>query len=99
MHWIHRQAGLAIQFEWQDKCEETGDCAQLDYTSILGKLPGKDVWIVECNLTATDAVADGEYWWPVEAYLAVYKQEDGSPISRYATEEEIALFVEEEPAS
>jgi hypothetical protein len=98
-HWIHRQAGLAIQFEWQDKCAEAGDCAELDSTSILGRLPDKEVWIVECDLTATDAVADGEYWWPITNYLAVYKRDDDTPISRHATDEEVALFVEEEQIS
>jgi hypothetical protein len=96
MHWVHRQAGLAIQFEWQDKCIETGDCAELDSTSIIGKLPDQDVWIVACNLTATDGVADGEYWWPVTNYLAVYQREDGTPSSRHATEQELALFPEDD---
>ena len=91
-HWIHRQAGLAIQFEWQDKALETGDRAELDRTTILGKLPDKDIWIVRCDLTATDAVADGEYWWPVEDFLAIWKRDDGTPLSRHATDEEIALF-------
>jgi hypothetical protein len=95
-NWIHRQAGMAIQFEWQDKCAESGDCAQLDSTSIIGKLPDQEVWIVRCDLTATDAVAGGEYWWPVEEYLAVYKQENGEPFSRHATDEEIVLFEDEE---
>ncbi len=95
-HWIHRQAGLAAQFEAQDEGEETGETAILEYTSILGQVPGKDIWIVQCDFTCTDAVADGEYWWPSTGYLAVYKRDDGEPISRHATDEEVALFVEEE---
>ncbi len=42
-HWIHRQAGMATQFQWQDE----GKLAQVDSTSILGQLPGRQVWIVE----------------------------------------------------
>ena len=91
-HWIHRQAGMATQFQWQDE----GKIAQVDSTSILGKLPGQEVWIVEVDGTATDEVAAGEYYWPIEEYVAVYKQANGEPISRHATDEEVALFVEEE---
>jgi len=83
---------MATQFQWQDE----GKLAQVDSTAILGQLPGQDVWIVEVDGTATDEVADGEYYWPVEAYVAVYKQADGTPISRAATDEEVALFVEEQ---
>ena len=89
-HWIHRQAGMATQFQWQDE----GKLAQVDSTSILGQLPGRQVWIVEVDGTATDEVADGEYYWPVEEYVAVYRQPNGEPISRPATDEEVALFVE-----
>ena len=95
LHWIHRQAGMHAQFEAQDREMETGDTKILDSTSILGRLPDKDIWIVRCEFTCTDMVANGEYWWPDETYLAVYKQEDGEPISRHATDEEIALFEQE----
>ncbi len=90
--WIHRQAGLAIQFEWQDKALETGEKAELNSTEILGKFSDKEAWLVACHLTATDAVADGEYWWPVKDFLVVWKREDGMPTSRHATDEEIAMF-------
>jgi hypothetical protein len=96
LHWVHRQAGMHAQFEAQDQQMETGDTKILDYTSILGQVPDKDIWIVECDFTCTDAVAEGEYWWPEEWYLAVYKKEDGEPTSRHATPEEIALFEQEE---
>jgi len=92
LSWVHRQAGLACQFTWQDE----GEMAELDSTTILGQVPGKEIWIVECDGTATDAVANGEYYWPIEAYLAVYLHDDGTPTSRPATDEEIALFIEEE---
>jgi hypothetical protein len=91
-HWIHRQAGLATQFGWQDE----GKLAQVNSTTILGKLPDQDVWIVEVDGTATDEVADGEYYWPIEAYVAVYRQPNGSAISRAATSREVALCTEEE---
>lgn len=85
--WIHRQAGLTIQFEYQDK----GKPAQLNYTTVLGKLKDSDTWIVECDLTVTDGVANGEYWWPETAYVAVYKH-DGEPASRDVTDEELSQF-------
>jgi len=93
LSWIHRQAGMAIQFEYQDNPHVYS--FELDYTTILGQVPEQEVWIVECDLTVTDYAAQGEYWWPPEEYLAVYKQENGTPFSRHATDEEIALFVAE----
>ena len=97
LHWIHRQAGIAIQFEWQDKALETGEQGQLDSTEILGKFSDKEAWLVACHLTATDAVADGEYWWPVTDYLVVTKRANGEPTSRHATDKELGQFgVEDE---
>ncbi len=89
--WIHRAAGMATSFAWQDE----GKLAQVNSTAIMGKLEGQEVWIVEVDGTATDEVANGEYWWPISEYVAVYKHEDGTPTVREATEAEIALFVEE----
>lgn len=87
LQWVHRQAGLAAQFESQDN----GEMCVLESTTILGKLPDSEIWIVECDFTCTDAVADGEYWWPEERFLAVYIHEDGKPISRHATDKEVEL--------
>jgi len=95
LHWIHRQAGMAAQFQAQDEDMETGGTQILETTTILGQVPGKEIWIVECDFTCTDAVAEGEYWWPEEKYLAVYKEAEDKPMSRHATDEEIALFEQE----
>lgn len=93
--WVHRHAGLVIQFEWQDECAESGNCAGLDSTAIVGKFEGTENYLVCCDGTATDGAAQGEYWWPVKAYLVVWKQENGEPISRHATDEEVEMFGEE----
>lgn len=91
LHEVHRQAGLAIQFEWQDLEMETGETRVLDSTQIIGKFTDKDAWLVCCEGAATDGAAQGEYWWPVKAWLVVY-EEDGKLTSRHATKEEIESF-------
>ena len=93
LRWVHRQVGLAAQFTAQDHEMETGDTRILESTTILGEVPEKEVWIVECIFTCTDMAANGEYWWPEGDYWAVYKQENGEPMARIATDEEVTLFV------
>lgn len=94
LSWVHRHAGLVAQFQAQDQQAEWGDTRILETTTIIGQVPDKEIWIVECAYTCTDMAADGEYWWTEEDYVAVYKQENGEPFSRQATDEEVALFVE-----
>jgi hypothetical protein len=93
LHWIHHQAGIAIQFEWEDKCAETQDCAELISTEIVGKFHDQEAWLVACHLTVTDGAAQREYWWPVTDYLVVSRrEEDQAPISRHATAKELDQF-------
>jgi len=87
LRWVHRHAGLASQFMFQDE----GKIGQLETTSIIGTVSDGLIYIVECGFNVTDEVADGEYWWPEEVYLAVFLQEDGEPTSRYATDKELTL--------
>ncbi len=83
--WLHRQAGLAIQFEYMDK----GQTISIDYTTVLGQVPNTETWIVRIDGLATDR---GEYWWPVVDHLAISRGEQGTPVSDDATDEQIALF-------
>ncbi len=84
--WIHRAAGMAAQFEAMDR----GETLSIDFTTILGQIPGTDTYIVEMNGSKTDR---GEYWWDVTEYLTVSGTEE-HPLVDDATDEQIAQVSE-----
>ncbi len=62
--WIHTIAGISAQFSAEDK----GYSLIVDYTTILGQLPGVDTWVVQVDGHETDR---GEYWWDTTKFLVV----------------------------
>jgi len=86
--WAHREAGLAIQFQWQ----ESTFPAQLDHTTVLGKLPGTETYVVLCEGTAYDHSTP----FPVKGYLTVTKGKDDKAIIDDATDEQVALVTQEQ---
>lgn len=87
--WLHTQAGIAAQFDYQDK----GQSLAIDSTEVLGQSPTTGRFLMRVLGQATDR---GEYWWPVEEYVAIGKKEDGIPTADDPTDEEMAEFVGEE---
>ncbi len=62
--WIHTIAGISAQFH----AEDMGYTLVVDYTTILGQLPGVDTWVVQVDGHETDR---GEYWWDTTKFLVV----------------------------
>ena len=83
VHEAHRAAGLAAVFQWQDE----GTPASLDYTYVLGKLPGTETYVVLAEGTADSGFG---YTYPVKTHLTVSHKEDGTPVIGDPTEEQIA---------
>lgn len=84
--WVHRQAGMAAQFESMDQ----GRTLSIDFTTAW-QLPDTDTWIVRIDGQETDR---GEYWWDHTEYLAVSGSEEHPTIDD-ATDEQITLFEKE----
>src|SRR5436309_1162310 len=89
INWLHSQAAIATQFDYQDK----GQTLSIDYTTVLGQVPDTGAWIVRIDGQATDR---GEYWWPVHEHVAISRSADGTPVVDDATDEQIALFEDED---
>jgi hypothetical protein len=69
--WIHREAGLVVMFEWQDSQWR----GVLDSTTVLGKVPGTETYIVFCEGTGYDHDTP----FPLTTHVAVSsKDEDGN---------------------
>ncbi len=83
--WIHNIAGISAQFSAEDK----GYSLIVDYTTILGQLPGVDTWVVQVDGHETDR---GEYWWNTTKYLTVSGPET-QPSVNDATDEHVRRFL------
>ena len=74
-HWIHREAGLAVMFEWQDG--PWGGV--LDSTTVLGtitSIDGIETHIVYCEGTGYDH--DTPFTLKEHVAVSVTKDEDGN---------------------
>ncbi len=83
--WIHNIAGISAQFSAEDK----GYSLIVDYTTILGQLPGVDTWVVQVDGHETDR---GEYWWNTTKYLTV-SGPPTQPSVNDATDEQVKRFL------
>ncbi len=83
--WIHTIAGISAQFSAEDK----GYSLIVDYTTILGQLPGVDTWVVQVDGHETDR---GEYWWNTTKYLTV-SGPPTQPSVNDATDEQVKRFL------
>ncbi len=83
--WIHNIAGISAQFTSEDK----GYSLVVDYTTILGQLPGVDTWVVQVDGRETDR---GEYWWETTKFLVVSGTERQPSIDD-ATNEQVRRFL------
>jgi hypothetical protein len=92
--WVHRAAGMAAAFGWQDE----GTPASVEYTKIVGKLPNAKgpapLYVVHVLGTADSGHG---YTYPIETHLTVTRRADdderddgGKPVIDDATDEQIA---------
>jgi hypothetical protein len=93
-HWIHREAGLAVMFEWQDGQWR----GILDSTTVLGSITSSDgieTHIVYCEGTGFDHDTP----FTLKEYIAITatKDEDGNEKINVddATKEQIKAVMEE----
>ncbi len=83
--WIHTIAGISAQFH----AEDMGYTLVVDYTIILGQLPGVDTWVVQVDGHETDR---GEYWWETTKFLVISGTER-QPEIHEATDEQVRRFL------
>lgn len=81
LSWVHQQAGMVADFQWQDE----GTPATVDYTKVLGKLADGG-YVVYVEATAESGFG---YSYPVETHLVVRMGENGNPVIDNATDEQI----------
>jgi hypothetical protein len=79
--WVHRAAGLAAAFGWQDE----GTPAS------VGKPPAKENEAPPSVVRVEGTAESGHgYTYPIQRHLTVTKRQDGEPGTDDATEEQIA---------
>lgn len=85
--WVHQHAGMAAVFQWEDE----GTPVSLDCTTVLGKLPNTETYVVYVEATADSGFG---YSYPIDTHLTVTMRDDGTPVIGDVTDEQIKAMEE-----